>query len=59
MILAAKPAHLDGLRKTHEIMSDRLGLETRLVPKSELRTSSSRGEGMLSGHESQRRRARW
>jgi glycine/D-amino acid oxidase-like deaminating enzyme len=36
MILAAKPAHLDGLRKTHEIMSDQLGLETRLVPKSEL-----------------------
>ncbi|KJK32996.1 FAD-dependent oxidoreductase, partial [Streptomyces variegatus] len=36
--LASKPAHFDGLRKTHEIMSGRLGLETRLVPQSELHT---------------------
>jgi glycine/D-amino acid oxidase-like deaminating enzyme len=35
--LASKPAHLDGLRKTHEIMSGRLGLETRLIPSSEIR----------------------
>ncbi|MFF6914001.1 FAD-dependent oxidoreductase [Streptomyces sp. NPDC012466] len=34
--LASKPAHFEGLRKTHEIMSGRLGLETRLVPKDEL-----------------------
>jgi|SRR5215207_1707017 len=43
MILAAKPAHLDGLRKTHEIMSDQLGLETRLVPKSELHSEVGSG----------------
>ncbi|MEU0204225.1 MULTISPECIES: FAD-binding oxidoreductase [unclassified Streptomyces] len=36
--LASKPAHFEGLRKTHEIMSGRLGLETRLIPKSELRS---------------------
>ncbi|OUD01150.1 NAD(P)/FAD-dependent oxidoreductase [Streptomyces swartbergensis] len=36
--LASKPAHLDGLRKTHEIMSGRLGLETRLIPRSEIHT---------------------
>ncbi|CAM5559156.1 putative oxidoreductase OrdL [Streptomyces afghaniensis 772] [Streptomyces afghaniensis] len=34
--LASKPAHFEGLRKTHEIMSGRLGLETHLVPRSEL-----------------------
>ncbi|MFH9008600.1 NAD(P)/FAD-dependent oxidoreductase [Streptomyces afghaniensis] len=34
--LASKPAHFEGLRKTHEIMSGRLGLETHLIPKSEL-----------------------
>jgi glycine/D-amino acid oxidase-like deaminating enzyme len=36
LILASKPAHFDGLGKLHEIMSDRLGYETRLVPKSEI-----------------------
>ncbi|WP_298557746.1 NAD(P)/FAD-dependent oxidoreductase [Streptomyces luteogriseus] len=36
--LASKPAHFEGLRKTHEIMSGRLGLETRLIPRSELRS---------------------
>lgn len=36
--LASRPAHFDGLRRTHEIMSGRLGLETRLVSKSELRS---------------------
>ncbi|MFH9001993.1 NAD(P)/FAD-dependent oxidoreductase [Streptomyces afghaniensis] len=36
LILASKPAHFDGLRKTHEL-SDRIGLDkTRLVPRSEL-----------------------
>jgi glycine/D-amino acid oxidase-like deaminating enzyme len=34
--LASKPAHFEGLRKTHEIMSGKLGLETRLIPKSEI-----------------------
>jgi glycine/D-amino acid oxidase-like deaminating enzyme len=34
--LASKPAHFEGLRKTHEIMSGRLGLETHLIPKSEI-----------------------
>jgi glycine/D-amino acid oxidase-like deaminating enzyme len=36
LILASKPAHFDGLGKLHEIMSGRLGYETRLVPKSEI-----------------------
>ncbi|MFF5516697.1 FAD-binding oxidoreductase/lyase [Streptomyces coeruleorubidus] len=36
--LASKPAHVEGLRKTHEIMSGRLGIETRLIPKGELHT---------------------
>ena len=36
LILASKPAHFDGLGKLHEIMSDRLGYETHLVPKSEI-----------------------
>jgi glycine/D-amino acid oxidase-like deaminating enzyme len=38
MSLAAKPGHLDGLRKTHEVLEERLGYETHLVPKSELRS---------------------
>jgi len=36
--LAAKPAHLDGLRKTQEVLAERLGYETHLVPRSELRS---------------------
>src|SRR5688572_3853481 len=35
--LASKPAHYQGLEKTHELLNTRLGLETRLVPKTELR----------------------
>ncbi|MDO0916673.1 FAD-binding oxidoreductase [Streptomyces sp. DT2A-34] len=36
LLLASKPAHFDGLRKTHEVLT-RLGLdETRTVPKSDL-----------------------
>ncbi|NKE64102.1 FAD-binding oxidoreductase, partial [Lentzea sp. PSKA42] len=35
--LAAKPAHFDGLRKTHELLTG-LGYETRLVPGNELRS---------------------
>jgi glycine/D-amino acid oxidase-like deaminating enzyme len=37
MNLAAKPAHLDGLRKTHEVLAERLGYETELLSASELR----------------------
>ena len=36
--LAAKPAHYDGLRKTREVLAERLGYETQLVPKSEMRS---------------------
>jgi len=38
MNLASKPAHLDGLRKTHDVLAERLGYETQMVPKSELHT---------------------
>lgn len=34
--LASKPAHFDGLRRTHAVLSERMGYETHLVPKSEL-----------------------
>ena len=34
--LAAKPAHLDGMRKTQEVLAERMGVETQLVAKSEL-----------------------
>lgn len=36
--LAAKPAHLDGLRRTHEVLAERLGYETELLSRSELRS---------------------
>jgi glycine/D-amino acid oxidase-like deaminating enzyme len=36
--LAAKPAHYDGLRRTHEVLAERLGHETHMVPKSEIRS---------------------
>jgi glycine/D-amino acid oxidase-like deaminating enzyme len=35
--LATKPAHYQGFEKTHELLNTRLGLETQLVPKAELR----------------------
>lgn len=38
MNLAAKSAHYDGLRKTHEVLAERLGHETQMVPKAELRS---------------------
>ena len=38
MNLASKPAHLDGLRKTHDVLAERLGYETQMVSKSELHT---------------------
>jgi glycine/D-amino acid oxidase-like deaminating enzyme len=36
--LAAKRAHLDGLRKTHEVLAERLGYQTELLSASELRS---------------------
>jgi glycine/D-amino acid oxidase-like deaminating enzyme len=35
--LASKPAHYQGFEKTHELLTTRLGVETQLVPKNELR----------------------
>jgi glycine/D-amino acid oxidase-like deaminating enzyme len=35
--LASKPAHYQGFEKTHELLTTRLGLESELVPKAELR----------------------
>ena len=35
--LASKPAHYQGFEKTHELLTTRLGLQTQLVPKTELR----------------------
>jgi glycine/D-amino acid oxidase-like deaminating enzyme len=37
MNLASKPAHLDGLRKTHDVLAERLGIETHMLSKSDLR----------------------
>jgi glycine/D-amino acid oxidase-like deaminating enzyme len=34
--LASKPAHYDGLRKTHDVLTERMAVETQMVPKSEL-----------------------
>lgn len=36
LILASKPAHLQGFEKTAELLNTRLGVETQVVPKSEL-----------------------
>lgn len=49
MNVASKPAHVEALRKKHEIMSDRLGIETRFVPKSEIHSEigSDRFHGAL------------
>jgi glycine/D-amino acid oxidase-like deaminating enzyme len=38
MTLAAKPAHLDGLRKSAEVLAERLGHHTQIVSKGELRS---------------------
>jgi glycine/D-amino acid oxidase-like deaminating enzyme len=35
--LATKPAHYQGFEKTHELLNSRLGLDTQLVTKAELR----------------------
>ncbi|PVG81999.1 FAD-dependent oxidoreductase [Nocardioides gansuensis] len=37
LILASKPAHLQGFEKTAELLNTRLGSDTQLVPKAELR----------------------
>jgi glycine/D-amino acid oxidase-like deaminating enzyme len=37
LILASKPAHLQGFEKTAELLNARLGVETHVVPKSDLR----------------------
>ena len=37
LILASKPAHVQGFEKTAELLNARLGVETHVVPKSELR----------------------
>ena len=36
--LAAKPGHLDGLRKTRDVLAERLGYETQIVSKSQIRS---------------------
>jgi glycine/D-amino acid oxidase-like deaminating enzyme len=38
MLLAAKPAHVEGFRKSQDALREHLGHETQLVPKSELRS---------------------
>jgi glycine/D-amino acid oxidase-like deaminating enzyme len=35
--LASRPTHYQGFEKTHELLNTRLGLDTQLVPKAELR----------------------
>jgi glycine/D-amino acid oxidase-like deaminating enzyme len=34
--LAAKPSHFDGMRRTHELLTERLGVKATLVPRSDL-----------------------
>jgi glycine/D-amino acid oxidase-like deaminating enzyme len=38
LTLAAKPGHLDGLRQTHDVLAERLGYETQIVSKSQIRS---------------------
>ena len=38
MNLASKPDHYDGLQKTQEVLAERLGYQTHLVSKSEMRS---------------------
>ena len=42
LTLASKAAHYQGFEKTHELLNARLGLETQLVPKAELRREMGR-----------------
>jgi glycine/D-amino acid oxidase-like deaminating enzyme len=37
LILASKPAHVEGFEKTAELLNTRLGVETHVIPKGELR----------------------
>ena len=37
LILASKPAHVEGFEKTAELLNTRLGVETHVLPKGELR----------------------
>jgi len=34
--LASKPAHFEGMRRTHEVLTERMGVEATLVPRSDL-----------------------
>lgn len=36
LTLACKPAHFDGMRRTHEILTERMGVKSTVVPRSEL-----------------------
>jgi glycine/D-amino acid oxidase-like deaminating enzyme len=49
MTLAAKPSHYDGLCRSHEVLAERLGYETHLVPKREIRSeiASDRYHGAM------------
>src|SRR5688500_3624181 len=49
MTLAAKPGHYDGLRRSHEVLAERLGYETHLVPEREIRSeiASDRYHGAM------------
>lgn len=38
MNLASKPAHFEGLQKTAEVLAERMGYETLLVPRSRMRS---------------------
>ncbi len=38
LVLAAKPAHVQGFEKTAELLTTRLGSDLQLIPKAELRT---------------------
>jgi glycine/D-amino acid oxidase-like deaminating enzyme len=37
LILASKPAHVEGFEKTAELLNTRLGVETHVIPKGEVR----------------------
>ena len=34
--LAAKPAHYESMKRTYEVLTERMGVDTTLVPRSEL-----------------------
>lgn len=36
--LASKPSHYDGLKRTHQALADRMGYETTLVPRDNIRS---------------------